>query len=129
MGKTVQLSDARKAKPKGKPRGRPFQKGHAGAWKPGQSGNPNGRPKADKPIRDAAREHADEAIKALVGVLKDTEAPASAKVAAATALLDRAYGRPTQTTELTGADGGPLKLMTWADTLKEAAEVARQEGE
>jgi hypothetical protein len=31
--------------------------------------------------------------------------------------------------EHTGPGGGPVKVMTWADTLKEAAEVARQEGE
>jgi hypothetical protein len=31
-------------KPKGKPRGKAFEKGNAYAWAPGQSGNPNGTP-------------------------------------------------------------------------------------
>jgi hypothetical protein len=75
------------------PRGRPFQ--------PGQSGNPGGRPKALAEVRDLAREHTPEAIETLVTMMRgggDRE-----RIAAATALLDRAWGRPAQA--LAGADG------------------------
>ena len=67
------------------------------AWVKGQSGNPGGRPKALGDIREIARQHTDAAIKVLINVMGDAEAAASARVGAATALLDRGWGRPAQT--------------------------------
>ena len=55
-----------------------------------------------------ARSHTDTAINALVGIAK-TGLSESAKVAAASALLDRGYGRTRQALEHTGADGGPIQ--------------------
>jgi hypothetical protein len=70
----------------------PFQKG--------QSGNPGGRAKVTLPdgrtLTDLAREHTPKAVQALVDVLESTEASDAAKVSAATALLDRGWGRPKQ---------------------------------
>lgn len=68
-------------------------------WKPGQSGNPSGRPKVPVEVRDLARAHTTEAIAALARTLKDKRAPHAAKVAAANAILDRGYGKPTQPIE------------------------------
>jgi hypothetical protein len=65
-------------------------------WKPGQSGNPGGRPKAVGHVRDLARLHTAEAIKVLAAIMKNSKASHAARVAAASALLDRAYGRPAQ---------------------------------
>lgn len=66
----------------------------------GQSGNPGGRAKvtmADgKTLTDLAREHTPKAVQALVGVLEDIETSDAARVSAATALLDRGWGRPRQ---------------------------------
>jgi hypothetical protein len=78
------------------------------SWKRGQSGNRSGRPKrpatieAHKIIVDvkaAAREMTPEALSALRTVLNDTKAPPAARVGAATAVLDRGWGRPTQSIE------------------------------
>jgi len=70
-----------------KPRGKPFQKG--------QSGNPNGRPAIIRDIQTLARAHTVTAFDALIEVVKDRGAPPSARVAAASQVLDRAYGKPT----------------------------------
>jgi len=58
-----------------------------------------------KRLADLAQEYTEEALEALVSVVRDGEAPHSAKVNAATALLDRAHGKPTQSTELSNPDG------------------------
>ena len=71
-------------------------------WTKGQSGNPGGRPKVVAEVRDLAREHTTEAIETLVGVMKNPKAPPHARITAATALLDRGYGKPTQHVETLG---------------------------
>jgi hypothetical protein len=75
------------------------RKDHAGLFKKGQSGNPTGRPRVIAKVRDIAREYTEEAIDALVRVVRDKKSPAAAVVAAASAILDRGYGKPTQTIE------------------------------
>ncbi len=75
-------------------------------WKPGQSGNPGGRPKRDlaAEIARAIFEQDSEAItRAFAAELKK----GNAKVFAA--LADRAYGKPRQQIEFAGEDGGPIQ--------------------
>ena len=60
----------------------------------------------NKPIALLARSHAPHALKTLVAISKDQQAPAAARVAASQAILDRAYGRaPTFST----TDAGTFK--------------------
>lgn len=68
-------------------------------WKPGQSGNPNGRPKKVKVVADLAEENSDKAIRKLARLI-DSEDERVA-LAAAQAILDRAIGKPKQTVETT----------------------------
>jgi hypothetical protein len=68
--------------------GKPFQKG--------QSGNPGGRPKEIAEVKELAREHMPAAIEALVSIMNNIKASDAARVSAATALLDRGYGKPQQ---------------------------------
>jgi hypothetical protein len=75
------------------PEGRRFQ--------PGQSGNPRGRPKRDLEVAELARLYTADAIATLVSLMSDSGAPPSARVAAATAILDRGWGRPPQALDVT----------------------------
>lgn len=65
-----------------------------GRYAPGQSGNPGGRPRVVGHVRDLAQKHAEDAIATLATIMRQDDAPPSARIAAATALLDRGYGRP-----------------------------------
>ncbi len=69
-------------------KGRPFTKG--------VSGNPGGRPKALGDIQELARQQSPQAINTLAKIMNNEKTPPAARVAAATALLDRGYGKPTQ---------------------------------
>jgi hypothetical protein len=70
-------------------------------FKPGQSGNPSGKPKALQDVIALARSHTPVAIGRLARIVHDDEAPPAVQVTAAIALLDRGWGRPTQTIEAT----------------------------
>jgi len=64
----------------------------ASLWKPGQSGNPKGRPKATDDLPSLAREHTKEAVERLVAIMRaDDDGRA---LAAIQQLLDRGWGRP-----------------------------------
>jgi len=61
-------------------------------FKPGQSGNPGGRSKAQIDVRNLAREHTKEAIETLLLVMRNGK-PSEAAMAA-NSLLDRGWGKP-----------------------------------
>lgn len=83
------------------------------SFRPGQSGNPGGRPKLPPEIvelRALARQHTPEAVKAIIAVMGDKKAPASARVTAASEILDRGWGRAPATMEHSGPGGGAIPL-------------------
>lgn len=91
-------------------------------FKPGQSGNPGGRPKIIAEVKELAREYTDAAVKALADIVQNKKAAPAARVAAAQALLDRGYGKPTQYVE---AKVGPLDGLSVEDkrSLLEAVQA------
>lgn len=59
--------------------------------------NPGGlKRKGRAELAALAREYTEDAIKTLADICTDAEAPAAARVTAASALLDRGWGKPTQ---------------------------------
>ena len=81
-------------------------------WAKGQSGNPGGRPRELAGIQQLARENAPLAIQTLVEVAS-TGKSESARVSAATALLDRGFGKPAQFS--TGDPGSFRKATDMSD--------------
>jgi hypothetical protein len=67
--------------------------------------------KAPIEIRSLARQHTEEAINALLRILRKEDATDSAVVAASSAILDRGWGKPTQVIQ-GDEDGGPITI-TW----------------
>ena len=76
------------------------------SFKPGVSGNPDGRPKRPETIearrvvadvKAAARELTPVAMDTLEKAMTDKKAPWAAKITAAIAVLDRGWGKPEQT--------------------------------
>jgi hypothetical protein len=64
-------------------------------WRPGQTGNPSGRPRG---LERLAREHTEAALNALVEALSDEDT--RNRITAAGMILDRGWGKPVQ--ELAG---------------------------
>lgn len=77
------------------------------------AGRPTGRRNAatieqKATLTELAQQYTGIALKALQEVA--ATGSDSARVAAATALLDRAYGKPRQTVDMAGEDGGPIQV-------------------
>lgn len=80
------------------------------AFQKGISGNPGGRPKEDAEVKALARSCGPEAIQKLVELMRGDDRRTA--LAAALALLDRGFGKPSQAVEMSGPDGEPL-VVSW----------------
>lgn len=68
------------------------------SWKPGQSGNPEGRPRRSEELDEAVRRRAGDTAEALVGrvykLLDDPKSPPELVLSCATWLRDVGWGKP-----------------------------------
>ncbi|MFA5165429.1 MAG: hypothetical protein WC481_07695 [Candidatus Omnitrophota bacterium] len=83
--------------------GRPIKKGEVL--------NPGGRPKIPEDVREMCRAASSRAIQELLHVFEDEQARPGDKIRAAEALLNRAWGTPTQSMELSSAEGKALEIL------------------
>jgi len=86
------------------------KRGKGKPFAPGKSANPGGRPKIPEEVRDAARALSLEAIKILAGVMRGAKTRPGDKIRAAETLLNRAWGTPASSVEITGKDGQPIEV-------------------
>jgi len=76
-----------------------------------KKGNPGGgRPRLPEEIRDAARAASPKAIETLIKIMDNDECNDGERIKAAVAILNRAYGTPAQSVEISGKEGEPLAL-------------------
>ena len=66
----------------------------------GQVLNPGGRPKVPQTVKALAREFTDVSIRRLASIVQSEDSSPAAQVQAATALLDRGWGKPLQQLEV-----------------------------
>lgn len=85
---------------------------------------PSRRPPA---LKTLARALTAEAVDALAGIMR-SGASEHARIAAATAILDRAHGKPAQGVKAGGDETGAPILVRWADTPSEATPDPCQAG-
>jgi hypothetical protein len=89
-------------------------KSNRGGSRPGAGRPQGGKSRATKQAKatlsELARAHTATALGVLVDVAKKGESE-SARVAAANAILDRAYGKPSQSHQHSGPNGGPIPTV------------------
>jgi len=87
----------------------------------GKSGNPGGRPKEVGHVKELAKQHTELAIKTLAEICEHGDKSA-ARVAAAEALLNHAWGRPEQAVSFEDKDGKAIvphiEIVLHNDTTK-----------
>jgi hypothetical protein len=83
-------------------------------FRPGQSGNPGGRPKGERSVREIAQQHTTAAMETLVHVMRTGKN--SERVQAATTLLDRGWGKPNQSIEMTRPQLSLVDLLASLNT-------------
>lgn len=94
----------------------------AGAGRPAGALN-----KSTKTLKEKAALYGDDALAVLLEIATDQSAPPSARVAAANGLLDRGYGRPTQSVELeqTASTVEPAALIALSEAMERSREQRR----
>lgn len=92
-----------------------------GQFVAGASGNPGGRPRVVREVRDMIEAIAPELIAELVEIARDRQQPGRVRIAAVTALFDRRYGRPRR--ELAWSSGLEVSGRLAMEPLEEPQEA------
>lgn len=84
--------------------------------KGGPSPNPGGRPREVREVAELARQCTTAAIVTLMEIMRKG-VNEGARIRAAEVLLDRAWGKPAQSVEVTGKEGGPIEYQQAREEL------------
>lgn len=94
-------------------------------FKPGQSGNPGGRPKEHAEVKALARSFCKEAVEKLVFIMRNGDNKEAR--AAADSLLDRGIGKPAQVV-IGDADEDPIQLQGVIQLVRPPEPTSGEEG-
>jgi hypothetical protein len=105
---------------------KPIKKpGQRGGKRPG-SGRKKGTPnKATFELKQAAAEYGEEVLQVLVSLIRNEQTPANTIVAACRELLDRGFGKPTQSIDAK-LEHEPMNMIEIAKQLDERMKKARE---
>ncbi len=94
-------------------------------FKPGQSGNPGGRPKVLEEVRELGKAASPKIMRAFIKLALDKKTPAAQRIAAGNAVLDRTMGKPEQQHRVTGQIDFAHLLAEYSQlrAIEEAGEV------
>jgi hypothetical protein len=106
------------------PQSDPPKRKPGGQFAPGSSGNPGGKGQRERNtiqrVRELAGNYSEEAVKGLVNIARNRRASHATKIAAWSAILDRAVGKPSSPPATMFDDGSPVPLYehTFTDIEK-----------
>jgi hypothetical protein len=86
-------------------------------FRKGKSGNPGGRPKKrpeDYDLELACKGKTPQAFETLVSIMEHSEIERN-RLLAVQMIIERAHGKPRQTTEITGKNGTPITIKEEKD--------------
>jgi len=81
-----------------------------GGARPGAGRKPGQVSQAKRDIAEMAKGHAEKALEVLISVANNSKAAPAARVSAASAILDRGYGKPRQAVDMDAAFAGSLTV-------------------
>lgn len=96
------------------------------AWKPGESGNPGGRPKENAEVKALARSHCRAAVEELARLMASEDE--KTRLAACNAILDRGLGKPAQVV-IGDEDEAPLQMRGVITLVKPLLSAANCDAE
>ena len=99
----------------------PENRAKTGRFVSGKSGNPGGRPKIPDDVKEAIRAACPGAVQYLVEVYRDPKEKTAYRLEAAKTILDRAYGKPAQSQDIS------FDVNNTADVLTQIRRVAMEQ--
>lgn len=100
--------------------------GKRGGRRENSGRKPGVKNRVTRALKEMANEYTERALKVLVDVMEDPEAPHAARVAAADKILDRGHGRPAIHLEPTNLNITPIPYDELREITRQAVERAAQ---